>query len=331
MALTDTFGRKHDYLRISVTDRCNLRCTYCMGAEGVKQIPHREILTYEEILQVVEAGAALGIRKIRLTGGEPLVRKDLAGLVQKISQVPGIEDLALTTNGILLPRDASSLKQAGLKRVNLSLDSLDPSVYRKITRIGELEQVLEGIEAALREGLTPVKINTVLMKGLNHTEVAAFLELTTRKPVHVRFIEYMPIGDHDREYRKHYLPLSYVREAAVKAGLPLAPALSPEGAGPAETYTVPGGLGSVGLIHPVSEHFCSSCNRLRLTAEGHLKACLYWQDEHPVRPALGNPAALQALFQELLRLKPQEHRMSPRRKNGPVNPGAMRTMSKTGG
>lgn len=331
MALFDTFGRKHDYLRISVTDRCNLRCTYCMGAEGVTQIPHRHILTYEEILQVVEAGAALGIKKIRLTGGEPLVRKDLTGLVRKISRVPGIEDLALTTNGILLPRYAALLKQAGLKRVNLSLDSLNHDVYKKITRIGELEQVLEGIEAALREGLTPVKINTVLMKGLNHTEVAAFLELTVKKPLHVRFIEYMPIGDHDHEYRKHYLPLSFVRETAVKAGLPLDPILSPEGAGPAETYTVPGGLGSIGLIHPISNHFCGSCNRLRLTAEGHLKACLYWQDEHPVRPALGSPAALQALFEEVLQLKPQEHRMSSKRKNGPVNPGAMRTMSKTGG
>jgi GTP 3',8-cyclase len=331
VTLFDTYGRKHDYLRISVTDRCNLRCTYCMGADGVKQIPHRDILTYEEILQVVEAGAGLGINKIRLTGGEPLVRKGLAGLVQKISQVPGIEDLSLTTNGVLLPLYAAQLKQAGLKRVNLSLDSLDPAVYRRITRIGELNHVLEGIEAALREGLTPVKINTVLMKGLNHTEVAAFLELTVKKPVHVRFIEYMPIGDHDREYRKHYLPLSYVRETAEKAGLPLIPALSPEGAGPAEAYTIPGSLGSVGLIHPISDHFCSSCNRLRLTAEGHLKACLYWQDEHSVRPALGDPAALQALFQEVLQLKPQEHRMSSKQKNGPFKPGAMRTMSKTGG
>jgi GTP 3',8-cyclase len=331
VALIDTYGRKHDYLRISVTDRCNLRCTYCMGAEGVTQIPHRDILTYEEILQVVKAGAALGISRIRLTGGEPLVRKDLTALVHQISRVPGIKDLSLTTNGILLPLYAAALKQAGLKRVNLSLDSLNRDVYSKITRIGELEQVLGGIEAALREGLTPVKINTVLMKGLNHMEIPAFLELTIRKPVHVRFIEYMPIGDHDREYRKHYMPLSYVREAAEKAGLPLSPAPAPRGAGPSETYTVPGGLGSVGLIHPISNHFCGSCNRLRLTAEGRLKACLYWQDEHSVRPALGSPEALAALFEEVLRLKPQEHRMSPGRKNGPVNPGAMRTMSKTGG
>ncbi|HOL17639.1 MAG TPA: GTP 3',8-cyclase MoaA [Bacillota bacterium] len=331
MALIDSYGRKHDYLRISVTDRCNLRCIYCMGEAGIKLIPHQEILRYEEILQVVEAGAAAGIRKIRLTGGEPLVRKDLATLVEKIAGVKGIEDLAMTTNGVLLSREAHRLKQAGLKRVNISLDSLDRERYKRITRIGELKHVLEGIEAALREGLAPVKINMVLMKGLNHDEVPAFLKLTATRPLHVRFIEYMPIGDHDREYRRHYLPLEYVRETAARAGMPLIPVPSPGGAGPAETFAIPGAQGTVGLIRPISQHFCHSCNRLRLTAEGKLKACLYWQDEHPVRPALGDPAKLQALYQKVLDLKAREHHMSPGRKSGPVNPGAMRTMSKTGG
>ena len=331
MALIDAHGRKHDYLRISVTDRCNLRCIYCMGAEGVKKIPHREILTFEEILQVVEAGALLGLCKIRLTGGEPLVRKGLADLVSGIAQIPGIQDLSMTTNGILLPRYAALLKKAGLKRVNISLDSLDPLTYIKITRVGELSQVLEGIEAALQAGLAPLKINTVLMKGLNHLEVPAFLELTARKPVHVRFIEYMPIGDHSREYRTRYLPLSFVREAAEKAGLPLAPAQEPSGAGPAQVYTVPGGIGSVGLIHPVSDHFCRSCNRLRLTAEGKLKTCLYWQNEYSVRPALGSLDALKTLMEKALLLKPREHHMSSGRKNSLLSPGAMRSMSKTGG
>lgn len=331
MALIDAHGRKHDYLRISVTDRCNLRCIYCMGAEGVKKIPHREILTFEEIRQVVEAGVLSGLCKIRLTGGEPLVRKDLAALVSAISQIPGIRDLSMTTNGILLPRYADQLKKAGLMRVNISLDSLDPLTYNKITRVGELSQVLEGIEAALQVGLTPLKINTVLMKGLNHLEVPAFLELTARKPVHVRFIEYMPIGDHGREYRTRYLPLSFVREAAEKARLPLTPAKAPGGAGPAQVYTVPGGIGSVGLIHPVSDHFCRSCNRLRLTAEGKLKTCLYWQDEYSVRPALGSLDALKVLMEEALLLKPREHHMRSGRQSSLLIPGAMRSMSKTGG
>lgn len=174
MALIDLYGRKHDYLRISVTDRCNLRCIYCMGPEGVKQIPHHQILTYEEILEVVKAGAALGISKIRLTGGEPLVRKGILFLVKEIAQVPGITCLAMTTNGILLPQFAAPLKEAGLQRVNISLDSLKPAVYRKITRCGELAQALAGIEAALEAGLNPVKINIVLMKRINHREVPPF-------------------------------------------------------------------------------------------------------------------------------------------------------------
>ncbi len=331
MTLTDSYGRRHDYLRISVTDRCNLRCLYCMGAEGVQQIPHRDILTYEEILQVVRAGAELGISKIRLTGGEPLVRKDLLHLVEKIALVPGITDLAMTTNGVMLPKYAAALKQAGLKRVNLSLDSLNPALYEKITRGGKLEQVLTGIDAALEQKLTPVKINTVLMKGLNHAEVPEFLRFAQQKPVQVRFIEYMPIGDHDKEYHKRYLPLTYVRDAAKKMELPLSPVLSSRTAGPAEIFTLPGGKGSVGLIHPISNHFCCSCNRLRLTAEGKLKACLYWQDEISVRPALGNPDALRQLLQEVLDRKPREHMMNLSRSGSPVNPGAMRGMSKTGG
>ncbi|MEW5783744.1 MAG: GTP 3',8-cyclase MoaA [Bacillota bacterium] len=331
MPLVDTFGREHNYLRISVTDRCNLRCIYCMGADGVQQIPHRDILTYEEILQVVKAGVELGIRKVRLTGGEPLVRKDLINLVEGISCLAGITDLSMTTNGILLSRYAAALKEAGLKRVNISLDSLDPALFRDITRGGSLQSVLDGIEAALREGLEPVKVNTVLMKGLNHTEVPAFLKLTLDKPVHVRFIEYMPIGDHDHSYRKRFLPLTYISETAQKMGLPLTAAAPLTGAGPAETFTLSGAKGSIGLIHAISDHFCASCNRLRLTAEGSLKACLYWQDEYRVRPALSDPAALQALLREVLHAKPKEHLMSPVRKAGPINPGAMRGMSKTGG
>lgn len=331
MMLTDSYGRVHDYLRVSVTDRCNLRCLYCMGPDGIKQIPHREILTYEEILQVVRAAAELGVRKIRITGGEPLVRKGVVGLVERIAQVPGIADLAMTTNGVLLSRYAAGLKAAGLKRVNISLDSLDPARYAAITRGGDVKQVLAGIEAALELGLEPVKLNTVLIKGFNHRAVPAFLEMARQRPLHVRFIEYMPIGDHDREYKKHYLPLSYIREAAEKAGMPLSPAPSREGAGPAEWFILPGGKGSVGLIHPISRHFCGECNRLRLTAEGKLKACLYWPEEIPVRPALGDQEKLRELLREAARSKPRRHLMREKAGGSPVAPGSMRAMSKTGG
>ncbi len=331
MLLTDGQGRKHDYLRISVTDRCNLRCVYCMGDDGIEQTSHSAILSYEDILKVVFAGAEIGISKIRITGGEPLVRKNLVKLIRKIAAVPGISDLAMTTNGTLLPRYAAELKEAGLKRVNISIDSLNPVKYHNITRCGELQQALAGIEAALQHDLKPVKLNTVLIKGVNDDEVLDFLQLAREKPLHIRFIEYMPIGDHDLGYSNHYLPLSYIRETAEKAKLPLTPVPLPGGAGPAESYNIAGGKGTIGLIHPISKHFCDSCNRLRLTAEGALKACLYWQDEKPVQPVLDDKKALQALIREVLSSKPLEHQMTADGKCGLVNPGTMRTMSKTGG
>ena len=331
MPLIDQHGRTHDYLRISVTDRCNLRCIYCMGEDGVEQLRHQDILSYEEIINVVKAGAELGISKIRLTGGEPLVRKNLVQLVALIREVPGIKDLALTTNGILLPDQAADLKKAGLDRVNISLDSLDARVYQEITRCGTLEQVLAGIETALKLNLDPVKINTVLMKGINDSEVLDFIKLTLEKPLHVRFIEYMPIGDHDNRYRDHYLPLAFVEETAASAGLPLNPAPLPGGAGPAEAYTIKGARGTVGLIHPISRHFCDQCNRLRLTAEGNLKACLYWQDEYSVRPVIKDHEALKSLIQKVINEKPAEHQMAGDGSCGLLKPGAMRTMSKTGG
>ena len=331
MTLKDKFGRNHDYLRISVTDRCNLRCQYCMGEDGIEQMSHGDILSFEDIIRVVEAGAELGISKIRITGGEPLVRKGIVNLVGKIAAVKGITDLSMTTNGILLGSYARGLKQVGLKRVNISLDTLEPGLYRQITRCGDLDAVLYGIDAALDNNLEPVKLNVVLMKGVNESEVLDFLRLTLEKPLHVRFIEYMPIGDHDCGYRDHYLPLSYIQETAEKAGLQLTPVPLPGGAGPAESYTLGGAKGSVGLIHPISKHFCNTCNRLRLTAEGNLKACLYWQDEISVRPVLNNKKALQDLIQEVLTSKQAEHQMAADGVCGSVKPGSMRGMSKTGG
>ena len=331
MALIDGHGRKHDYLRISITDRCNLRCVYCMSEEGVEQTCHSSILSYEEILNVVSAGAELGISKIRITGGEPLVRKNVVELIKGLAAIPGINDLAMTTNGILLPRFAAELKEAGLDRVNISLDTLQTELFREITRCGELKYALEGIEAALENDLHPVKLNTVLMKGINDGEVLDFIRLVREKPLHVRFIEYMPIGDHDQAYKDHFLPLSFVEDTAQKAGLPLSPVPLLGGAGPAESYTIPDGLGTIGLIHPISKHFCDTCNRLRLTSEGNLKACLYWQDEKPVQPVLDDKQALQELIKEVLSNKPVEHQMAADGKCGIVKSGSMRGMSQTGG
>ncbi|HSW36716.1 MAG TPA: GTP 3',8-cyclase MoaA [Candidatus Limnocylindrales bacterium] len=331
MPLVDLHGRKHDYLRVSVTDRCNLRCVYCMGPAGIEQIPHSEILTYEEIMQVISAGVELGITKVRITGGEPLIRNELIELIRQIASLPGIADLAMTTNGILLPTYAAELRQAGLKRVNISLDSLNPAVYRDITRGGNLQQALDGIDAALQADLGPVKLNTVLMKDINHTEVLDFLKLTLEKPLHVRFIEYMPIGDMNCNHRGSYLPLSFVKEAAHEAGMVFTATPLAGGAGPAETFILTGGKGTVGMIHPISRHFCGSCNRLRLTAEGCLKTCLYWQDEQSVRPALGNPDALRELLKNTLLKKPVEHQMSVDGGFGTITPELMRTMSKIGG
>ncbi len=331
MTLKDSQGRMHDYLRISVTDRCNLRCVYCMGDDGIEQTSHDAILSYEEIMKVVSAGAELGISKIRITGGEPLVRKDLVELIRMITAVPGIKDLAMTTNGTLLPRYAEALKNAGLNRVNISLDTLNADKYRQITRCGKFEEAMKGIETALHYNLHPVKLNTVLMKGVNDDEVIDFLQLVREKPLHIRFIEYMQIGDHDQGYSSHYLPLSFIEKTAKKAGLPLTPVPLPGGAGPAESYSIPGGKGTIGLIHPISKHFCDTCNRLRLTAEGSLKACLYWQDEKPVQPVLDDKKALQGLIREVLGGKPVEHQMAADGSCRTINPGAMRGMSKTGG
>lgn len=331
MPLTDTHGREHDYLRISVTDRCNLRCIYCMGEEGIELIPHADILTYEEIMEVVAAGVSLGITKIRITGGEPLVRKNLIDLISQIAAIPQVTDLSMTTNGVLLPQYSAALKKAGLQRVNISLDSLNSKVYHAITRCGTLQQVLKGIDAALQYDLQPVKINTVLMKGINENEVLDFLQLAVEKPLHIRFIEYMPFGDHDNHYRERYLPLSYVLETADQVGLKYQLLRVPGGAGPAESYILENGRGSIGLIHPISRHFCSSCNRLRLTPDGNLKACLYWQDEKPVRPALGSLEKTQQLITDVLKGKPAEHRMSSDGICHIANSAPMRPMSKTGG
>ncbi|QHW30658.1 GTP 3',8-cyclase MoaA [Paenibacillus rhizovicinus] len=309
-ALTDRFGRVHDYLRISVTDRCNLRCLYCMPEEGVKFEPAENLLSYDQIAEVVRTGADLGITKLRITGGEPLVRPGLPGLIRELAAIPGIRDIAMTTNGVLLAEHAEELRAAGLNRVNISLDTLDPARFRFIARRGDLQRVLQGIEAAATAGFAPIKLNCVLLKGVNEDEIAAFLEMAFKQPLHVRFIEYMPIGHADENWRNHYLPLSRVLEIAEQNKLEVEPMKGLLGNGPSDDYRIKGGTGTFGLIHPISDQFCSRCNRLRLTADGNLQPCLYWVDELNVKPALGSPAALESIFMRAMNMKPKNHEMA---------------------
>ncbi|GJM75170.1 GTP 3',8-cyclase [Paenibacillus macerans] len=332
--LLDSFGREHDYLRISVTDRCNLRCVYCMPAEGVVFQPHDEIMSYEEIAETVSALAPMGLRKLRITGGEPLVRKDLDKLIAMLSGIPGIEDIAMTTNGMFLAGKAAALKQAGLNRVNISLDSLRQDRFAMITRGGEVRRVLEGLQAAVEFGFDPIKLNVVLMKGVNDDEIRDFIALTLDKPLHVRFIEYMPIGSATDSWRSTYLPLSSVDEVCREAGWETEDVAGPRGNGPAESKRVVGAAGTFGLIHPVSEHFCDNCNRLRLTADGHIKACLYWSDELHVRPlaAAGDREGIRAMFLKALGGKPKNHEMAlALEKKQQSHTPTVRRMSQIGG
>lgn len=330
--LKDRYGRKHDYLRISVTDRCNLRCLYCMPEEGLEFTESDNVLSYDDIVQVVKAGAELGISKLRITGGEPLIRPGLDGLIARLSDILGIKDIALTTNGIFLAKQAEALKAAGLNRVNISLDTLDPARFRFIARRGDLSRVLEGIEAAADAGFDPIKLNCVLLKGVNEDEIAAFLKLAYERPLHVRFIEYMPIGHADDNWRKHYLPLSRVHEIAESEGYTLSRRDSVHGNGPSDDWQMKGAVGSFGLIHPISDHFCSNCNRLRLTADGSLKPCLYWVDELNVKGALGNPDELKQLYYRAMDIKPENHEMAAKLADGDLtHVPTERRMSQIGG
>jgi len=330
--LTDSFGRIHDYIRISVTDRCNLRCVYCMPEEGMEFQPYDQIMSYEEIAAVLRVLAPMGVSKVRLTGGEPLVRKDLEALVHMIASIDGIKDISLTTNGLLLPSKAKLLKEAGLTRINISLDSLQEERYARITRGGSVHKVLKGIEAAYEAGLDPIKLNMVLMKGFNEDEIRDFIAMTLDRPLHVRFIEYMPIGHASEEWRDSYLPLSRVKEVCSEAGWEVREEKGPSGNGPSRNMKVAGAVGTFGLIHPVSDHFCDSCNRLRLTADGNIKACLYWSDEFNVRRVIDDPVAVADLFRKALGAKPLNHEMAlALEKKTQSHTPTVRRMSQIGG
>jgi cyclic pyranopterin phosphate synthase len=324
--LFDSFHRHINYLRISVTDRCNLRCIYCMPPEGISWIPHTEILSYEEIVAIVQIAAGLGINKIRLTGGEPLVRAELPELIRMLSEIKGIDEVSMTTNGTLLKAYAKELKQAGLKRVNISLDTLRADRFRYITRCGELKDVLDGIEAAMDADLRPVKVNMVVMRGINDDEILDFANMTYKKEWHVRFIELMPFTE-----VTGFVPSSELRQHIKLLG-PLEPCLSLIGNGPAEYYRLPGAKGTIGFISPISEPFCSSCNRLRLTSNGQLCPCLLADDgvdlKQPLRNLLASklPQEIKRLILKAVALKPEHHHLG---ENATIS--MKRKMSQTGG
>jgi len=285
--LIDAHNRRINYLRISITDRCNLRCQYCMPKEGVSRFGHAEILKYEEILRIAELAVKKGINKIRITGGEPLVRKDALQLISQLSRLRGIEDLSMTTNGILLDEFAPALFQAGLKRVNISMDSLLPEKYRQITCGGELSRVWAGMAAARAAGIAPIKINVVAIAGFNDTEILDFARLTIQDPLQVRFIEFMPIGFFSEWRPQQFLPSAEIKKR-IETHYPLFPAHTNKNGhdGPARLFKLPGAAGEIGFISPISDHFCGSCNRLRLTADGKLKTCLFSDEEVDLKSLL---------------------------------------------
>jgi cyclic pyranopterin phosphate synthase len=323
--MEDLYGRKIDYMRLSVTDLCNLRCIYCMPKSGVEKLPHGNILSVEEIEEVCRSAADLGIRKIRITGGEPLVRRGIDGIARRVCRTPGVEEVCLTTNGSLLAREyagsgrtyARMLAEAGVARVNISLDSLDPKTYARITRGGDLSEALAGMDAAIDEGLTPLKINAVLMGGVNDGDIPALIGLTEREGVHVRFIEIMPIGECAAWNRERF-----VSGAAVLAA---ARGFEPCGTeGVAEIYRKDGASGTLGIIRPISSHFCPACNRIRVTADGRLKPCLHSADEIPLKGLHGS--ALTDALRRGIEGKPAGHALA-----GGAQSGSMRGMSRIGG
>ncbi len=325
--IKDKYQRVIDYMRISITDRCNLRCIYCMPSEGIKPIEHKDILGYEEIIRIVRIAAGLGVRKIRLTGGEPLIRKDLPYLVSSINSIEGIEDISLTTNGLLLKKYARSLALAGLRRVNVSLDSLSPERYREITRGGDINDVLEGIHEAEKVGLIPIKINMVPIRGFNDDEIEEFARLTLNTSYNVRFIEFMPIGAKEIWNHEKYISTEEIKERASKIA-PLIP-VKIRRSGPARYFRFEGAPGVVGFISPITHHFCNSCNRLRLTSDGKLRPCLFSETEIDLKSAMKCSASdeeIERLLRLSIEIKPEGHSINHEKYFTHLKP-----MSKIGG
>lgn len=329
MPLYDPLNRCIDYLRISVTDRCNLSCVYCKPRERMKVLPHDEILTYEEILRLVSVAVPLGISRLRITGGEPLVRRGILDFISSLHALDGIEDISLTTNGVLLEEMAPGLLAAGISRLNISLDSLDARRFREITGSDSWDRVWRGIMRAEALGFSPIKINMVPVRGLNDDEIAAFARLTVTRRIHVRFIEFMPIGAYDRWHTDACVTADRVREIIEREVGVLVPFAAKKSAGPSDNYQITGGTGVIGFISPISKHFCASCRRLRLTADGKIRPCLLSDTEIDVKsPMRGGceSGELERLFRLALQVKPERHYLHE-------TPAGCyrRTMSKIGG
>lgn len=306
--MEDSYARQIDYLRVSVTDRCNLRCFYCMPQEGVEWKDSSEILRYEEMELIVQAAVNAGIRKVRITGGEPLVRKNVVSFIEYISKMPEIEDISMTTNGFYLADKLPALKAAGLKRVNISLDTLNSTNFEKITGRSGLDKVLAAIELALELGLYPVKVNMVLLKGINEDDALKLASWTKEKDIDVRYIELMPLGGAGKEY---FLPVQVIEERLNSLGRLID--CQEKGNGPALYKKFSGAAGKIGFISPLSNHFCHRCNRMRLTADGKLKPCLISPVEIDIKSALRQGASVEELtevFKQAVRLKPERHHLN---------------------
>lgn len=310
--MLDTYFRNIDYLRVSVTTRCNLRCKYCMPEGGIEDIGHTNVLTLEEIARVVRIAALGGVRKIRLTGGEPLVRKNITTLIKEIAKISAIEDIAMTTNGVLFADMAEELQEAGLKRVNFSLDSLDSARFKYITSYGKIGDVFRSISKAMELGVSPIKINTVIMKGINDHEIINFVELAKTMPLHVRFIEFMPIGDLPFYKGDKVVNVNDIRKI-IEERYELTKEATVQGGGPAISYQIRNGLGTVGFISAMSNHFCNTCNRIRMTADGKLRGCLFSKNEINLKMALKNQVSddkIIELFSKAVKEKPEHHHMN---------------------
>lgn len=311
--MKDSYGRSINYLRISLTDRCNLRCIYCMPKEGIVKRPYGDLLRFEDILKIIKAAATLGINKIRYTGGEPLIMKNIEYLIRETSNIKGITDVAITTNGILLCDMADKLKEAGLKRVNISLDTLKPDKYKFITRCGNLDAVLKSIDKCLSIGLTPVKINTVLLKGFNDTEIMDFVEFTKNLPVDIRFIELMPIGEGKKLYENDNLSSEVVLKEIQDNFDVISQPTSKSST--VSLYKVRGYKGNIGFISPMSCKFCKDCNRLRLTSIGDLKPCLHSDKVINLKHCLNDEKLLLEELKRGILGKPEEHNMNSKHKS----------------
>ena len=326
--MQDSFGRRIEYLRISVTDKCNLRCVYCMPEDGLPWLKQQQILSYEEIAEIVRVMAGMGLKRLRLTGGEPLVRRDLATLVALLRAIPGIEDIALSTNAVLLAEQVEDLKAAGVNRVNISLDSLrEDRVDALARRPGYYQKILEGIAAAERAGLAPLKINVVLMRGSNDDEVEDFARITMARPWHVRFIEVMPVGDNLEVSANDYVSALEILQRLASIDR-LEPVSGPHGNGPATYFQFPGAAGTIGVITPMSHNYCDRCNRMRLTADGQLRPCLFGEIQTDLRAALRAGAALEPLIEQTLLIKPERHYLV---QGSAAGSGGLRALSQVGG